>query len=266
MEPLSSAPSMRILGLDLDCLSYDEMHSAFDRWLADKGRPALSVALVNVNCCVSAVLDSSVFGVYKSAGIRGIDSMPFLWLARLVTRRKCDRLYAPDIMIEVARRARQKNYRFFLYGGAPGAAEHIAQMLQHQFPGVIIAGIYSPPFRPLTADEDEAVVKMINDAHPDFVWIGLGSPKQDVWIREHKERIRGCVMIASGATFDFFSGRIRQAPAWIRNSGCEWLFRLCQDWRRLWRRYTIYNVIFIAAFLLEILGIRQWNRPEPEIR
>jgi len=266
MESLSNPPTMRVLGLDLHCLTYDEMHGIFDQWLSDKGRPALTVALVNVNCSVSALLDRSLFSVYRSADIRGIDSMPFLRLASVIRRRKLDRLYAPDIMLEVSKRARKTNYRFFLYGGAPGAANVIAQMLRQRFPGVTIAGTFSPPFRPLTPEEDEIVVRMIRDARPDFVWVGLGSPKQDVWIQDHKHRIRGCVMVASGATFDFFSGRIRQAPRWIRNSGFEWLFRLFQDWKRLWRRYTVYNAIFIGAFLLEILRIRQWNRPEPETR
>jgi N-acetylglucosaminyldiphosphoundecaprenol N-acetyl-beta-D-mannosaminyltransferase len=88
-------------------------------------------------------------------------------------------------------------------------------------------------------------------AAPDFLWIGLGSPKQDIWIHDHRERLRGCIIVPSGATFDFFAGRIRQAPKWIRDMGIEWLYRLTQDFRRLWVRYTIYNVIFLIFFFLQ---------------
>jgi len=257
----ASVKRMNILGISMDCLSYEQMHAAFDWWISDRTRPALSVALVNVNCCVSGLEDPVVRRCYAHAGVRGIDSMPFLKLARLLTGEKLDRLYAPDMMLEVARRAQQTHYRFFLYGGAPGAAEKIQQMLEERFPGVQIVGTYCPPFRPLTPEEDAIVVKTINDTRPDFVWIGLGSPKQDVWIEEHRDRIPGCVMIASGATFDFFSGRITQAPKWIRDIGFEWLFRLCHDWRRLWKRYTVYNFLFLYYFTLQLLGLKRWDRP-----
>ena len=252
--------TLRILGLRLHCLSYDEMHHAFDWWISDKRRPSLTVALVNVNCSVSALIDPQTFSCYQSADVRGIDSMPFLWLGRALTRRTIDRLYAPDMMIEVAKRAQSKHYKFFLMGGMPGAAATIAALLWERYPGIQIVGTYIPPFRPLTPGEDEDLVAMINAAQPDFVWVGLGSPKQDLWIQEHRERIRGAVLVASGATFDFFSGRIRQAPKWIRNSGFEWLFRLCHDTRRLWRRYTIYNVYFFVYFLLEIMGFKKWEQ------
>jgi len=251
--------TLRMLGLHLDCLSYEEMHQAFDWWISNKHRPGLTVALVNVNCCVSALKDPTVFKCYEAADIRGIDSMPFLWIARLLTGRRLDRLYAPDMLLQVARRAESRPYKFFLLGGMPGAAEKIAAMLQSHYPGVDIVGTYCPPFRPMTEEEDTELVATINSAQPDFLWVGLGSPKQDVWIVEHRYKIRGCVMVASGATFDFFSGYIKQAPMWIRNAGVEWLFRLCHDWRRLWKRYTVYNLIFLGCFLMEIIGIKRWH-------
>jgi N-acetylglucosaminyldiphosphoundecaprenol N-acetyl-beta-D-mannosaminyltransferase len=215
-----------VLGIDLHCLNYEKMHRAFDWWISDKTRSGLSVALVNVNCCVSALYSRRVFESYNAAGIRGIDSMPLLWLACLLTRRKLDRLYAPDILLEVARRAKSTNYNFFLLGGMPGASQTIAAMLLRHYPGVKIVGTACPPFRPLTKAEDRELTDQINEAKPDFLWVGLGSPKQDLWIQEHRNQILGCVMVASGAMFDFFSGRIRQAPRWMRHCGFEWLYRL----------------------------------------
>jgi N-acetylglucosaminyldiphosphoundecaprenol N-acetyl-beta-D-mannosaminyltransferase len=107
----------------------------------------------------------------------------------------------------------------------------------------------------LTPEEDETACRAILDSGANIVWVGLGSPKQDVWIARSRERLPGCVLIASGATFDFFSGRIRQAPEWIRTIGMEWMFRLFQDPVRLWKRYTVYNIVFAGAWFLELVGL-----------
>ena len=250
---------MNVLGINMDCLSYEEMHQRFNTWLSDKGSRSHSVALVNVNCCVSSLFDGRLPDLYNSADMVGIDSMPFLRWARAFHKRACDRLYAPDIMLEVSGKAKELGHTFFLYGGASDAPDKIEKYLSQRFEGIRVVGKYSPPFRPLTAAEDEAVCDMINQARPDFLWVGLGSPKQDVWISEHREKIRGTIMVASGATFDFFSGRIKQAPAWIRQSGFEWLYRLTKDFRRLWVRYIIYNLIFVVMFTLQITGLHSYR-------
>jgi N-acetylglucosaminyldiphosphoundecaprenol N-acetyl-beta-D-mannosaminyltransferase len=252
-------PKMNILGINMDCLSYGEMHRIFQNWLSDKESRSHSLALVNVNCCVSALFDPRLVDLYNSADIVGIDSMPFLKWARTFYKKDCDRLYAPDIMLEVSGKAKERGYTFFLYGGAPDAPDKIEEYLRKCFDGIHVVGKYSPPFRPLTLEEDEAVCDMINKARPDFLWVGLGSPKQDVWISVHREKIRGTIMVASGATFDFFSGRIKQAPLWIREMGFEWLYRLAKDFRRLWVRYLVYNFIFVFMFGLQLTGLRSFT-------
>ena len=246
---------MNILGINMDCLSYEEMYPIFDGWLSDKTGRSHSLALVNVNCCVSGLLDKRVRKAYNSADLVGIDGMPFLYWARAFYHKKSDRFYAPDMMLEIGGMAKKRNHTFFLYGGYPGAPDKMEQYLKERFDGIKIVGKYSPPFRALTEEEDKAVCDMINEAAPDFIWVGLGSPKQDIWIAEHLEKIRGSIIIPSGATFDFFSGRIKQAPDFIRKSGFEWLYRLTQDSRRLWLRYTAYNAIFIAVFTFQLLRL-----------
>lgn len=246
---------MNILGVNMDCLSYKEMYPLFDTWLSDKSSRSHSLALVNVNCCVSALFDTRLRRVYNSADIVGIDSMPFLQWARAFYYKKSDRFYAPDLMLEISSKVKDKGYTFFLYGGTPDAPDKMVAYLKEQFEDVTIVGKYSPPFRPLTEEEDRVVCEMINAARPDFLWVGLGSPKQDLWILEHREKIRGSVLVASGAVFDFFGGNKRQAPKFIRNIGFEWLYRLTQDFRRLWVRYTVYNVIFVVVFILQLLRI-----------
>lgn len=242
---------MNILGIKMSTLSYEEMYPIFDGWLSNKNGRSHSLAVINVHICVSALLDKKLRDIYSSVDLAGIDSMPFLIWARIFYRRESDRFYAPDLMLQVSSRAREKAYKFFLYGGYAGAPDKIEEFLKERFEGINIVGKYSPPFRELSAEEDESVCKMINAAKPDFLWVGLGSPKQDIWIHEHREKLRGCIVVPSGATFDFFSGKIRQAPKWIRDAGVEWLFRLTQDFRRLWVRYTLYNVVFMFFFFLE---------------
>jgi N-acetylglucosaminyldiphosphoundecaprenol N-acetyl-beta-D-mannosaminyltransferase len=244
----------------MDCISYKEMVAIFDGWLADKDAPSRSLALVNVNCCVSALFDKHLGEIYNMADLVGIDSMPFLKWARAFYKKDCDRLYAPDIMLEVSRRAKEKGYTFFLYGGYPGAPDKLEAYLKERYEGINVVGKYSPPFRTLTEAENDAVCEMINNAKPDFLWVGLGSPKQDLWIHEHKPKLKGCIIVPSGATFDFFSGRIQQAPQMVRDLGFEWLYRLTQDFRRLWARYTVYNIIFVAVFTFQLLGILKFRK------
>jgi N-acetylglucosaminyldiphosphoundecaprenol N-acetyl-beta-D-mannosaminyltransferase len=252
---------MNILGINMDCLSYGDMHVIFKEWLANKHSRSHSLALINVNCCVSALFDKRLLSLYNSADIVGIDSMPFLKRARKFFNKSSDRCYAPDLMLEVGSKAKENAYSFFLYGGTPDAPDKIEAYLSKRFEGVNVVGKYSPPFRSLTMEEDNAVCEMINCARPDFLWVGLGSPKQDVWISEHRERIRGTIMVASGAAFDFFSGRIKQAPQWIREAGFEWLYRLTRDFRRLWVRYIVYNLVFVAIFGLQVSGLLRFERP-----
>lgn len=251
---------MNILGINMNCLSYEEMYPIFDSWLSHKTTRSHGLAVINVHICVSALLDKSLRDMYNSSDLVGIDSMPFLKLARAFYKKDTDRFYAPDLLLEVSSKAKEKGYKFFLFGGYPEAPEKIEYYLKQRYDGIRVVGKYSPPFRELSEDEENSVCQMINDAKPDFLWIGLGSPKQDVWIRDHLERIPGCIMMPSGATFDFFAGRIQQAPKLIRNSGFEWLFRLTQDFRRLWKRYTIFNFVFLVAFFLQILRVITFDK------
>jgi N-acetylglucosaminyldiphosphoundecaprenol N-acetyl-beta-D-mannosaminyltransferase len=255
MSSPETVKTIRFLGLSLHCVSYQDMFRQFDDWISRGTNRGHSVALVNVNCCVSGLLNRDVRRLYQQADLLGIDSMPFLHIARLLKNKSSDRLYAPDMMLEAAKESRSRGYKFFFYGGAAGAPEAMSAYVEKSCPDVEIAGTLSPPFRNLSPEEDDQVCKTILDSGANIVWVGLGSPKQDVWIAEHCEKLPGCILIASGATFDFFSGRIKQAPRLIRNLGFEWLFRLFQDPARLWKRYTLYNFLFLGAIVLELAGL-----------
>ena len=250
---------MNMLGIEMDCISYSEMFNLFDQWLTDKSSRSHTLSLINVNCCVSALFDKRLRAIYNSTDIVGIDSMPFLGWARAFYNIDSNRFYAPDLLLEISRRAKDKKYTFFFYGGYSDAPDKVEAYLKERFQGIQVVGKDSPPFRELTTEEEQAIIDKINYAQPDFLWIGLGSPKQDIWIYKHREKIRGSIIIPAGATFDFLSGRIKQAPKIIRDLGFEWLYRLTRDYRRLLIRYTAYNVIFVIVFSLQLLGILRFT-------
>ena len=183
------------------------------------------------------------------------DGMPLVWVGRAM-RQPVGRVCGPDLMPLLIDRARGQGARHFFYGGAPGVAETLASRLTERFPGLIVAGTHSTPFRRLTVDEDEAEVELINAARPDYVWVGLGSPKQDLWIADHRSKLDAAVLFAVGAAFDFHSGGLSRAPRWMQRTGTEWLFRLLAEPRRLAKRYTVTNTRFAVLLAGQILRRR----------
>jgi N-acetylglucosaminyldiphosphoundecaprenol N-acetyl-beta-D-mannosaminyltransferase len=154
----------------------------------------------------------------------------------------------------------QKGHRHYFYGGSPKVVEQLVSRLTQRHRGLIIAGYHSPPFRPLTTDEDAADVAAINATRPDFVWIGLGMPKQEKWMASHVGRIHAAALLGVGAAFDFHAGTKPRAPMWMQRSGFEWLFRLLCEPRRLAHRYLIDNTIFVAHTIQHITGLRSYAR------
>ncbi|MGB2957415.1 MAG: WecB/TagA/CpsF family glycosyltransferase, partial [Bacteroidota bacterium] len=178
-----------------------------------------------------------------------------VWMLRLKGNPIKKRVYGPDMMLRLCDEASRHGWRCFLYGGESGTLELLRNNLLQRFPSLQIVGTHSPPFRSLSPEEDATVCEMINAARPDILWVGLGGPKQDRWMYDHRDRLNVSVMHGVGAAFDFLSGRVPQAPRWMMNSGLEWLFRLAVEPRRLWRRYTITNLKFLYyLFAREVLG------------
>jgi N-acetylglucosaminyldiphosphoundecaprenol N-acetyl-beta-D-mannosaminyltransferase len=168
-------------------------------------------------------------------------------------------VYGPDLLLACCSRSLASGYRHFFYGGAPGVPERLIERLSARFPGLCVAGGFSPPFRALTSEEDLALVRRINEAQPDIVWVGLSTPKQERWMWEHRGRLKAPVFIGVGAAFDFHAGLKRQAPRWMQRNGLEWVFRLLTEPRRLWRRYLRNNPVFVWLTLLQGLGLRRYE-------
>ena len=266
-EPNAGNRIANFLGIGVEAVTYEDIFARVDRWIADKTSRSHHIACINAFCVTLALKDERLTRIYNGADVAGPDGIPFVrWIRRHV-RLPCDRIAAPDTILKLAERSKKTGYRFYLYGGAPDVTVKMKAYLEERFPHIRIVGHYAPPFRPLTDDEDREICRKINELKPDIICVGLGTPKQDYWIDDQLYRIRGAVLIASGATFDFFGGRIRFAPEYIRSSGFEWLYRLLgKDFFRLWRRYIIGNGIFLWVFALQITGLRvrrpvRWSRP-----
>jgi N-acetylglucosaminyldiphosphoundecaprenol N-acetyl-beta-D-mannosaminyltransferase len=254
------------LGVGVDAVTYEDLFDFVDECIGDKRRRSAHVACFNAYCATLASRDADLARIYNGADVVGADGYPFVLWIRHVLRRRTDQIAGADTLLALAEHSRETGYTFFLYGGAPDVVVAMKNYLEQRFPHIRIVGYFSPPFRPLTEEEDRTICAEINRLAPDIICVGLGTPKQDYWIDAHLESIRGGVMIAIGAAFDFFGGRIQRAPTLVRRSGFEWLYRLSRDFRRLWRRYTLMNLEFLGKFTLQVsrLSVRapeRWQRP-----
>ncbi len=248
------------IGVGIEAITYKEMERLINKWIIDKGSRSHHVACINAYCVALSFINSRLRNIYNKSDIAGPDGMPFVRWIRWAMNAPCDRFAAPDIALYLAERSKDTGYTFYLYGGAPDVLVKMQEYLVNKFSHIKIVGTNSPPFRALSEDEDQAICDEINRLKPDIILVGLGTPKQDYWIDEHLAKLKGSVIIASGATFDFFGGRIKMAPRWVRNSGFEWLYRLLsKDFLRLWKRYTHYNFLFASRFLLQITGLKEYQ-------
>ncbi|RMF26233.1 MAG: glycosyltransferase [Chloroflexi bacterium] len=254
---LEDPPRVNILGVGISAINMAIALRIIEGWIS-RGEPHY-VCVTPVHSVMECQRDPELRRIYNASGMTTPDGMPLVWLSRLYGYHHVDRVYGPDLMLALCERSIKRGYRHFFYGGAEGVPERLAARLQSRFPGLIVAGTYSPPFRPLRPDEDEQIVQLINETSPDIVWVGLGSPKQERWMAEHIDRLTAPVLIGVGAAFDFHTGRKPQAPRWMQRSGLEWLFRLLTEPRRLWRRYLINNPLFIALVVLQALGLRRYS-------
>lgn len=215
------------------------------------------VHFCTVHSIVEASDDPDLRAVFAAAdALSAPDGVPLVWVGRL-RGVAVERVCGPDLMPALIARSVPAGARHYFYGGAPGVAERLASRLSEATPGLIVAGTYSPPFRVLTPEEDAAEVAMINAARPDYVWVGLGAPKQDLWVASHRPQLEAPVLLAVGAAFDFHSGGLRRAPGWMQARGLEWLFRLYAEPRRLARRYVVTNSRFALLLLRETVRRRR---------
>lgn len=216
------------------------------------------VTAAAVNLVMSAREEPATMAAVLGASLAVPDGQPLVWALRSLGHRRATRIYGPDLMAHFLAEAARAGIPVYLYGGrTPEALELLRARLLQRFPGLVIAGSWSPPFRELTAEEEREVCEQIDASGARVVWVGTGQPKQERWMLHMRPLLRAPVLVGVGAAFDFHAGLVRQAPPWMQRAGLEWLFRLSREPRRLWRRYARYNPRFVAAFLAQYLRERR---------
>jgi N-acetylglucosaminyldiphosphoundecaprenol N-acetyl-beta-D-mannosaminyltransferase len=246
-----------VIGVPVDALHWEEALGRIALWSA--AGESRYVCICNVHSIVTASCDSAFGRVVSQADMVAPDGAPVAWMLRRFGFMAQARINGPDLMWRYCERACESGESVYLYGGKPETVARLQERLQTQFPGLRIAGAYSPPFRPLTEAEDAAVVDQINRSGAGVVWVSLGCPKQELWMAEHRSRIQA-VMVGVGAAFDYHAGTLRRAPVWMQHSGLEWLYRLVSEPRRLWRRYLVTNTLFVVRAVKQLALERAHSR------
>ncbi|HVA01750.1 MAG TPA: WecB/TagA/CpsF family glycosyltransferase [Terriglobia bacterium] len=252
----AGVPSFRVLGVRVNAVQIPDAISVMENWIRE-GEGSHFVAVTGMHGVMEAQHSPAFKAILSEAGLVVPDGMPLVWLGRRQGFSMRRRVYGPELM-ETFCKTTASRYRHFFYGGAPHVPELLADTLQQRY-GIQVAGTYSPPFHPLTPEEEREVVQMIRAASPDVLWVGLSTPKQEKWMLAFRDRVNVPVMVGVGAAFDFATGKAKQAPPWMREHGLEWLFRLLTEPRRLWRRYLVHGSKFVWNVNLEILKIKKFN-------
>jgi N-acetylglucosaminyldiphosphoundecaprenol N-acetyl-beta-D-mannosaminyltransferase len=240
-----------ILGLPIAMTDYEQAMDVMDGMVARRERGY--VCAVAVHAVMVAQRDPEMREALLGSTLTVPDGMPLVWAANLLGENLPQRVYGPELMRRYSQRCATQGHRVWLYGGRDqGHLVQLALRLRQRHDGIKIVGGYAPPFRPLTSEEEDAVVKQINQSRPDVLWVGIGVPKQEKWMARMRERLDVPVMCAVGAAFDFHAGRISQAPGWMQDRGLEWTYRIAQEPRRLLPRYLYYNPRFLASFARQL--------------
>jgi N-acetylglucosaminyldiphosphoundecaprenol N-acetyl-beta-D-mannosaminyltransferase len=242
---LASFARVDVLGVGISAIDPDDALGEVTRWI-DNGIQHY-VCVTGVHGVMESQGDAELLRIHNESGLTTPDGMPMVWAARLAGAKNTQRVYGPDLMLAVCERAAQRGWGCFLYGATDDVLDQLRCNLSDRFPGLKIVGTHSPPFRPLTAEEDAAVIHEINDSGAQIVWVGLSTPKQERWMASHIGRLNAPALFGVGAAFDIHAGNLKQAPRWMQRSGLEWLFRLASEPRRLWRRYAVNNPRFVLA-------------------
>jgi N-acetylglucosaminyldiphosphoundecaprenol N-acetyl-beta-D-mannosaminyltransferase len=236
-----------ILGVHVSAIDPAMTLAEIERWIED--REHQYVCVTGVHGVMESQRDPELRAIHNGSGLTTPDGMPMVWAGRRAGASWMQRVYGPDLMLAVLGRAVERGWSSYFYGGREGIPERLAEQLGARFPGLRVAGGWSPPFRALTEEEDAELVERINAASPDLVWIGLSTPKQERWMAAHVARLTAPVLLGVGAAFDIHAGTLRQAPPWMQRRGLEWAYRLYREPRRLWRRYLSNNPRFVLGIL-----------------
>jgi N-acetylglucosaminyldiphosphoundecaprenol N-acetyl-beta-D-mannosaminyltransferase len=244
-----AAPRFDVLGVHVSAVNRARALAAIANWIDRRDRHY--VCVTGVHGVMESQRDRALLDIHNSSGLTVPDGRPLLWAGQASgLGEQTGQVRGSDLMLDVCQTAAERGWTSYFYGGKDGVPELLAEKLKARFPGLRVVGTYSPPFRPLTDEEDAAIVAEINQLAPDLVWVGLSTPKQERWMAAHRDRLEAPVLFGVGAAFDMHAGLVVKCPRILQRLGLEWLFRLTQEPRRLWRRYLTNNPRFVVGVLL----------------
>lgn len=244
-----------VLGVPISQATYDDVLGRMFEWRGESGCRTRSVVAANVHVITEAARNEAFGEAVRGADLVLPDGMPLVWASRALGSRLPDRCYGPTLM-EKALDVFRPDCCHYLYGSTESTLRDLVAAIRHRWPGVRIVGAVSPPFGPLNDGVEEANIAAINTSGADILWVGMGCPKQELWMHRYRDRLNVKVVLAVGAAFNFIAGTVPQAPSWMQRMGLEWAFRLWAEPKRLWRRYLFRNPYFMAQFALQLCGLR----------
>jgi len=245
-----------IIGVFVSAINMDQAIDRISKWIA--ARDPHYICVTPAHSVMAVYQNPELRPIFNQSGMTTPDGMAIVWLLRLMGHNHVSRVYGPDLMHALCQRSLEHGFRHYFYGSSPEVLKALEENLRQAYPGLAVAGHYSPPFGPVSAEEGKQIEEHIRTASPDILWVGISSPKQELWMAEHVSRLDVPVLIGVGAAFDFLSGKKKQAPSWMQRVGLEWFFRLLTEPRRLWRRYAQYP-LFILLLLAQATGLKKFD-------
>lgn len=256
MKRSKQRPAAKLLGISVEALDMELALSRIAREL--EARRKGYICMAGVHGIMEAFRDSKLAAIYAGSSITVPDGTPTVWVGRLQGHKAMQRVAGPDLMLEVFRRKQFAGCTHFLYGGEEHVAEQLRERFTRLYPWARIVGTYTPPFRDLNAEEEESLIARIRQLKPDIIWVGISTPKQERFMHRYLHLLDTTLMFGVGAAYDFHTGRIQDAPQWMKTIGMQWLHRLLQDPRRLWKRYFRNNPAFLWHIALQLSGLRHY--------
>ena len=251
--------SINVLGTKVHMVEIPEIVSRMEHWIQNERGVCHHVVNSGMHGVMAGHKDPRLQTIFRSVDLFAPDGILMVLVARLRGFRINKKNTGPDVLWEFARSANEHGYSSYFYGDVEPVLQNLVARLKGEFPALKIAGLRSPPFRELTPEEDAADVAAINESGPDVLWVGLGMPKQERWIAEHREQLRVPVAVGAGAAFKMIGGDLSRGPEWLRNIGFEWLWRLASEPTKMWRRVLIDAPQFVALVTLEMIGLRKFR-------
>ncbi len=245
-------PRVNVLGVGISATNMSNTVTTIRNWI--KRGEKHYVCVTGVHGIMECQKDENLKPIHNASGLTVPDGMPMVWAGRIYGHPEISRVYGPDLMLAVCKSSVDKGYTHFLYGGTNGVVQDLKENLEKMFPGIQIVGKYTPPFRPLNSEQKNELINQVSLSKPDLLWVGLSTPKQERFMSEYISKLDTKVMLGVGAAFDYHTGRAKDSPDWTKKIGMQWLHRLLQDPKRLWKRYLYNNPVFAYKFINQLIA------------